>query len=153
MSMGAPYDEVAVGLYRINTLLSWWGAPGTDGNYGIDRQHEIDTQMARFLRSISHLQQACREAYCRHLETALSANHRLAHTVQGLARGQGAQELITAESDVVAILLEAALLQAQAWIGLTRLTQKLQESAMAMARETDDDVRQQTPEQRPQTSE
>lgn len=134
--MCGAYDDVAMALHRINALLGWWSISGTSG------QHEIDSRISRFQRFASQLQEACDGSYVRQVEAALSAGDHLAQAFQDLARCRHAQEFVAAQSAILATLLDVASLEAKTWI---ELTQKLQQTCAAMAREATDDVLRQAP--------
>ncbi len=134
--MSGAYDDVTMGLHRFNALMSWWSVPGAGGN------QEIDAQISRFQRFSSRLQQACSDTCSRQMEAALSANDRVARAFQDLARCRRAEDVITAESAILATLFEVASRQAKTWI---ELTQKLQQSCVAMAREAAEDIGQHAP--------
>ena len=132
--MNARYDEVTTGVHRLNALLAWWGISDADGHSA------IEARITRFVQLTSDLQQACLETRSRQLEAAVSTNDRLTHSFQDLAHCRLPHEVIAAESEILTTLLEAASLQLKAWI---ELTQKLQDSCVAMAREAASDFREQ----------
>lgn len=132
--MKETYDEVAAGLRRGNALLTWWGAPEADWN------REGAAQMTRFRQLTSDLQQACQETCGRQLDIAVATSNRLAQSFQALARSRHPREVTAMEFDILATLLEAASSHAKYWADLT---QRLQDSCAAIARETAEDLQRQ----------
>lgn len=134
--MGGTYDDVTMGLHRLNALLSWWSVPNAGGH------REIDAQISRFERFSSQLQQACGDTCSRQVDAAHAASDQLAHAFQDLARCRRTQEVIAAEAAILETLLEVASSQAKIWI---ELMQKLQQSYVTMARETTEDILRRAP--------
>ena len=132
--MNAKDDNIMMGLDRLNALFAWWGVPTAGGN------GNIDGQMKRFQVFASDLQRTYGEAYSHQMEALFTANQRLVSSLQELARCRQPQDVIAAESDILATLLEGAALQAKTW---AELTQKVQDCCAAMARETASEVRKQ----------
>ncbi len=132
--METKHDEVSTGLHRVNALLTWWGVP--DASW--DREGE--TRIARFRQLTTDLQHACRETCSRQLEVALATSDRLAQSFQALARSRRPQQVVAMESDILATLLESASSHAKAW---AELTQRLQDSCAAVAREAADELHRQ----------
>ena len=130
-------DNIAMGLDRLNALFAWWGVPTADGNGTIDRQ------MKRFQVFASDLQKTYGDAYSHEMEALLKSNERVVRSLQELVRCRQPQDVIAAESDILATLLEGAALQAKTW---AELTQKVQDCCAAMARDAADEIRKQAKE-------
>lgn len=134
--MGGTYDDVTMGIHRLNALLSWWSVPNADGH------RDIDAQISRLERFSSQLQQACGDTCSRQVDAAHAASDQFAHAFQDLARCRGTQEVIAAEAAILETLIEVASSQAKIWI---ELMQKLQQSYVTMARETTEDILRRAP--------
>jgi hypothetical protein len=124
--MNAKTEGVALGLDRLNALLSWWGISNDTGN------ENIEVQMKRFQVFASDLQKAYGDAYCLQMEALFTANERLGRSFQEFLHCRQPQEVIAAESSILATILERASLQAKPWIDLT---EKVQDCCAALARE------------------
>jgi hypothetical protein len=133
-------NGLAAGVERLNALIAWWGIPPANGNGAIDRQ------MKRFQQFASDLQKTCADAYSSEMDSVLSSNGRLGRSFQELLQCRRPQEVLAAESEILATLLEGASLQAKRW---TELTQRFQECCAAMARDTATELRQQAQEVAP----
>ena len=135
--MNSKDENITTGLDRLNALFAWWGVPALNGN------GQMDGQMKRFQAFTSDLQRTCSEAYSRQMNAILTANERIAGSLQEFLRCRQPHDVIAAESNVLATILEEASLQARTWADLT---QKVQDCCAAMARETAEDVRKQASE-------
>jgi hypothetical protein len=124
--------NASMGLDRLNAVLAWWGIPNANIN------GQIDDQMKRLQTFASGLQKACGEAYSDQMRAPLSANERIATSLQELLRCRQPKDVIAAESIVLATILESASLQAKTWV---QFTQKVQDCCAAMAREAADEIR------------
>jgi hypothetical protein len=100
--MKPKYDALTAGADRLNALLGWWGAPIASGN------GKMDGQMKLLRRLASDLQKTCRDAYSGQMEGLFSSNERLIHSCRELLRSRQLQEVMTAESDILATFLESA---------------------------------------------
>lgn len=130
-------DALTAGVERLTGLLGWWGVPIASGN-GM-----IDIQMKRLQQFAADLQKTYSDAYRSEMDALFSSNDRLARSFQDLFHSRQPQEVMAAESDIFATLLEDASLHVKRW---TELTQKLQECCAAMARDAAEDLRQQVQE-------
>ena len=130
--MTAKDDIGAMGLDRLNALFAWWGIPdaGENGN--------VDGQMKRFQAFTSDLQKVYGEAYNRQMEAMFTANERIAKSLQAFLHCREARDVIAAESNVLATILEGASLQSRTWV---EVTQKIQDCCASMARESADAAR------------
>jgi hypothetical protein len=72
--------------------------------------------------------------------TLLGANERIARSLQEFLRCRQPQDLIAAESNVLATILEEASQQAKTWV---ELTQKVRDCCAAAAREAAEGIRSQ----------
>ena len=105
--MNAKIDGVTSGLDRLNALLVWWGIP--NANWSAN----IEGQMKRFQVFASNLQKVYGDAYCNQMEALFTANERLARSFQEFLRCRQPNEVIAAESNILATVLEGASLQAR----------------------------------------
>jgi hypothetical protein len=135
--MDAKDDALTAGVERLNALLGWWGVPIASGT------EMTDSQMKRLQRFASDLQRAYGDAYSSQVAALFSSNERLVRSFQDLLRSRRPQEVLAAESEILATFLEGASLHAKRW---AELTQKLQECSAALAREAAEDLRQQAQE-------
>lgn len=132
--MSGKDDNITMGFDRLNALFAWWGVPSSTGN------GSIEVQMKRFQAFASDLQKAYGEAYSRQMEALFTANERLGSSVQELLRCRQPQDVLTAESNILAILLEGSSQQAKTWV---ELTQKVQDCCAAIACEAAEEVQKQ----------
>jgi hypothetical protein len=132
--MDARDNVLATGVERLNALIAWWGLPAVSGDGAMERQ------MKRFQQFASDLQKTSSDAYRGEMDALLSGNERLGRSVQELLRCRRPQEVLAAESEILASFLEGASLRARRW---AELTQKLQECCDGMARDAATDLRQQ----------
>lgn len=133
-------NPLTVGVDRLNALIAWWGVPVTNGNGAIEHQ------MKRFQQFAADLQKTCVDAYGGEMDALLGSNDRLSRSIQELLRCRRPQEVLAAESEIVATLLEGASLQAKRW---AEVTQKLQDCCTVMARDAATDLRRQAQESAP----
>ena len=140
--MDPKIDKTARREDRRNDLLAWW-AMAADGNSG------IEGQARRLQLFTADLQKAYGNACSRHMEALFAANEQLVRSFQGLLRVQRPDELMAAESDILATLMEAASLQARTWI---ELGETVQDRCLAMAREAADEMCGRHQEERSTTS-
>ena len=129
--MTAKTDTIPTGLNRFNGLLAWWGAP--DG-LGLGN---TEAQTKRFQVLVTELGQAFNEASSYQVETLSATNERLACSLQELLRSRQPQELMAAQSNIVAGLLASLAAQTKAWADLT---QKVHGCCAAMVREAADET-------------
>jgi hypothetical protein len=118
--------RIMAGVDRLNGLLAWWGMAGSEGNL------RFEGQIKRFQQFAADLQKAYGEAYRQQVEALSAANERLVRSLQGLLLSRKPDELMAAESEILATLLEGASLQAQTW---AELGQRVQECCLALASE------------------
>lgn len=135
-------NVMTAGVERLNALVAWWGVPAAAGNGAMDRQ------MKRFQQFASDLQKTSSDAYSGEMKALFSSNERLGRSVQELFQCRRPQEVLAAESEILARVLEGASLQARRW---TELTQRLQECCAGMARDAAANLRQQAQEAIPAT--
>ena len=133
--MTAKTDTIPTGLNRFNALLAWWGAP--DG-LGLG---STEAQTKRFQILVTELGQAFNEASSCQVETLSATNERLACSLQELLRSRQPQELMAAQSSVVASLVEGLAAQTKVWADLT---QKVHGCCATMVREAADDAAKQS---------
>lgn len=124
--MNTKDSNITMGFDRLNALFAWWGVPSSNGN------GNIETQMKRFQTFASDLQKTYGEAYSQHMQALFTVNERLAGSLQELMRCRQPQDVIAAESNILATLVEGASLQAKTWV---ELTQKVQDCCATMAHE------------------
>jgi hypothetical protein len=117
--------NITTGLNRLNALFTWWGV---SNSY---RNGDIDTPMKRLQACASDLQKSYGDAYGRQMQALFAANERLAGSLQELVRCRKPRDVIAAELDILATLLEGALVQTKAWVELTK---NVQDCCAAMTR-------------------
>ncbi|MDA8093281.1 MAG: hypothetical protein M0T84_05100 [Betaproteobacteria bacterium] len=137
-------NPFSASVERLNGLMSWWGITVPTGNGPFDRQMKRLQQFATDCRKV------CADAYCGEMDALFSSNERLGHSIQGLLRYRRPPELLSPESEILAILLDDASCQARRWV---ELTQKLQERCSAMTLDAASDLRQRTEEPVPMKGE
>lgn len=125
--MSAKDENMMFGLDRLSALFTWWGVPAATGNGSLDRQMKCCQAFA------SDLQKAYGDTCSRQMEAALAANDRISRSLQDFLRCRQPQDVIAAQSNVFATVLEEVSSQAKVW---AELTQKVQDCCAAMARET-----------------
>jgi hypothetical protein len=135
-------NVITAGVERLNALVAWWGVPAASGDGAMDRQ------MKRIQQFASDLQKTSSDAYSGEMNALFKSNDRLGRSFQELIRCRRPQEVLAAESEILASLLEGASLQAERW---AELTQKLQECCAGMARDVAANLRQQAQEATPAT--
>jgi hypothetical protein len=124
---------------RLKALSAWWGLPAA-GDGAMDRQIE------RFQKFVFDLQQTYGQAYKDQLDDLLCGNESLGRAVQEFWRCRRPPELLAAESEFMAALLERASLRARRW---AQLTEKFEECCAALARDAAAEFRQQQQEAPP----
>lgn len=132
--MTAKDDVGVMGLDRLSALFAWWGIPDKGGN------GDIDGQMKRLQAFTSDLQKVYGEAYSRQMEAMFTANERIASSLRKFLHCRHPRDVIAAESNVLATILEGASLQSNAWVEVTK---KIQDCCATMARESADAAREQ----------
>ena len=130
----ATKNETPVGFDRVNAVFAWWGLSGAD-NTG-----KLDGQFKRFQAFTSDLQKAYGETYSAQMSTLLGANERIGRSLLEFVQCRRPQDVIAAESSVMAAILEETSLQTKTWLDLS---QKVQDYCATMARETAGEIRQQ----------
>ena len=135
--MDAKNDAFKTGMEQLNALLGMWGAamPGGKGM--------IDVPMKRLQRFASDVQKACGDAYSGQMQAMIGGNDRLARSFQDLVGSRQPQDVLAAQSEIWATLLEGA---SQHATRCAELMQKLQECCAAMARDAAEDLRQEAHE-------
>lgn len=136
--MSAKDENITTGFDRLNALFAWWGVPGANGN------DQIVGQLKRFQALTSDLQKAYGEAYSDQMGTLLGANERIAGSLQEFLRCRQPLDVIAAQSNVLATILEEVSLQAKTW---SDLTQKVQDCCSAMAGDAAGGIRKQAKEE------
>ena len=129
----ATKNETPVGFDRVNAVFAWWGLSGAD-NTG-----KLDGQFKRFQAFTSDLQKAYGETCSAQMSTLLAANERVGRSLLEFVRCRRPQDVVAAESNVMAAILEETSLQTKTWL---ELSQKVQECCANMARESASEIRQ-----------
>jgi hypothetical protein len=124
--------NITTGLNRLNALFTWWGVANSYGN------GDIDTPMKRLQACASDLQKIYSDAYGRQIQAMFVANERLAGSLQELLRCRKPRDAIAAELNILATLLEEAMVQTKTWVELTK---KVQDRCAAMTRDAAMDLR------------
>ncbi|MCF2521704.1 hypothetical protein [Bradyrhizobium sp. G127] len=130
----ATRNDTPMGLDRINAVFVWWGLSGTDS------VGKLNGQFKRFQAFTSDLQKAYGETYSAQISSLFGANERIGRLLLELVQCRRPQDVIAAESSVMAAILDEASLQTKTWL---ELSQKVQEYYATVARETADEIRQQ----------
>ena len=134
--MDARNEATKPGLDRLNAMFAWWGIPSANGN------GQFGMQFKRFQAFTSDLGKVYGDAYSKQMGTLLDANGRIATSLQEFIRCRQPPDLLAAELNVLATVLEQASLQAKTSV---ELLQQVQDRCSAMAREVAEDLRQQAP--------
>jgi len=130
----ATKNDAPMGLDRMSAVFAWWGLSGTDS------AGKLDGQFKRFQAFTSDLQKAYGETYGAQMSALFGANERIGRSLLELVQCRRPQDVIAAESSVMAAILDETSLQTKTWL---ELSQKVQEYCATMARETADEIRQQ----------
>lgn len=105
--MDATTDPIGASLKRMNALLAWWGVPKISG---VDATtHEI----RRFQDFAADLQRLYGDAAGLQVRTLLTTNEGITRALCQLLQQRRLQDLLAAESKLVASVLEAAALQSK----------------------------------------
>lgn len=104
----ATKNDPSIGLDRMNAVSAWWGLSGTDG------AGKLDGQFKRFQAFTSDLQKAYGETYGAQMSAFLGANERIRRSLLELIQCRQPQDVIAAESSVMAAILDEASLQMRA---------------------------------------
>jgi hypothetical protein len=131
-------ESIAGNLKRVNALLTWWGIPNVNG---IGAATE---QIKRFQKLTADLQTIYGEASRLQLKTLLAANEEMARTFSEMLRIRATEDLLGAESSLVANLSENLSLQTKTW---TEMSEKLNE----FARQTAEEIKRQNKNAHPTT--
>lgn len=124
--MNAKDGGTAMGLERLSALFALWGMPKSNGS------GNAEAQIKRFEGFASDLQKTCSEAYSRRIQALFAANERLTQSFQEVMRCRQPQDLLVAEANIVATMLEGASAQTRAW---AEFAQKVEACCAAMLRE------------------
>ncbi len=124
--MNARDGDVLMGLDRLNALFTWRGIPNSSGT------DDAEAQMKYFQTFAADLRATRGEARSRPLQAASTTDERFVRSLQELMHCRRSQDLIKAESNILAVILEAALQQAKDW---GDLAQKIQGYDTTLARE------------------
>lgn len=127
-------DEMTAGVDRLTGLLGWWDVQGT---------HAIESRIKSFRELASGLQQAYSEAYSDQLQGLNATNDRVSRSLRGLLQSRKSGELFAAQADILAALLESASHHVTTW---SELGKKIQNCYAEVARETAEDMRNQSQE-------
>lgn len=130
--MDAKNDPAAASAAPLNALLAFWGMLNAAGN------GKADGQMKRFERFAKDVQKTCDDAQRSQIDSFLTSNDRLMHSFQALFSSRAPQEVVAAESDILATIFEGASLHAKNWL---ELTQNLEHCCATMARAAAEDLR------------
>jgi hypothetical protein len=115
-----------------NTVGVGWYRPGTAAT------DLLDAQMMRLQHFAQTMQQAYSDTYSRQMDVFNEASDRMNKTVQELMRCQGPAEFLSTETQIAAVMLDAASQRAQNWMELGR---KMQECCADLAQSSIDDLR------------
>lgn len=133
----ATKNEAPIGFDRMNAVFAWWGLSGADST------GKLDGQFKRFQAFTSDLQKAYGETYGAQMSALIGANERIGRSLLEFVQCRRPQDVIAAESSVMATILEETSLQTKTWL---ELSQKVQECCANIARKTADEICQQTNE-------
>lgn len=134
-------DEIAAGLKRMHALLTWWGAPAIGAANG------TDAPMKRLQRFAENLQAVYGSASERHIQALQSTGEEVSNVLTGLLQARQPQDLIAAESKLLAAVLEGGSRNVRNW---TEATQKIHECCVTFAREMTENVEEQAKDTGPQ---
>lgn len=130
-------NEAAVGLDRLNAVFAWWGLSD------VNSAGNVENQFKRFQALTADLQKSFGDTYSAHIGSLLGANERIGRSLLEFLQCRRPQDVIAAESRLLAAILEETSVQTKTWL---ELSQKVQECCATMARETADEIRQQAAE-------
>ena len=111
----ASESELRPGLNRINGLLAWWDAAHLIGVSGMETQ-------AKRLRIVVDLNELFNEAGSRQAQALRTVNEQFARTLRQLLKVRQPPELMAAQSNLMAALMESLAAQTKIW---AELSQKL----------------------------
>ncbi len=100
--MGGPYGA----FDRLNGLLSWWGAPNTAAQGGVEER------LKRFRAFAAELQHAFNEAQSDQLQALIASNANIVASMRKLAVCRAPQDVVAAELVIFATLLNDAATRA-----------------------------------------
>jgi hypothetical protein len=123
-------DPTGASLKRINALLAWWGVPKISGMGATDRE------IRRFQDFAADLQTLYGDAAGLQVRALLTTNEGIARALCQLLQQRRPQDLLAAESSLVASVLESAAVQAKTWIDVS---QQMNARCAAFAREATTD--------------
>jgi hypothetical protein len=138
--MNSKDNSAVMGLDRLNALFAWWGIPKSSGN------GTIETQMKRFQTFAADLQKTFGDTYSQQMRTLFASNEQLGRSLQELVRCRKPQDLIAAESKILAIFFDGISRQAKSWI---ELTQKVEDCCATVTRQAAGEADVQPPAARP----
>jgi hypothetical protein len=115
-----------------NTLGAGWYRPGSAAT------DLFDAQMMRLQHFAQTMQQAYSDTYSRQMDVFNEASDRMHKSVQELMRCQGPAELLSTETQIAEVMMDAASQRAQNWMELGR---KLQECCADLAQSSIEDLR------------
>ncbi len=135
--MATKNETTSPGLDRVNAMFAWWGLPEANS------AGSLDGQFKRFQAFTSDLQKAFGDTYGEQMSapSLLAANERIGRSLLEFLKCRRPQDVIAAESSVLAAILEETSLQTKTWL---ELSQRVQEYSATMAREMADEIRRQT---------
>ncbi|WP_073139099.1 hypothetical protein [Muricoccus roseus] len=116
----------------MNAVFAWWRLSD------VNRAGTVDGQFKRLQVFTSDLQKAYGDTYGAQVSALLGANERIGRSLLEFVQCRQPQDLIAAESNVVAVVLKEASLQTKAWL---ELSEKIQQCCATMARETAGEIR------------
>ncbi|MDY0884783.1 phasin family protein [Dongia soli] len=115
-----------------NTLGVGWYRPGSAAT------DLLDAQMMRLQHFTQTMQEAYTDTYSRQMDVFNEAAGRMQKTVQEMMHCQGPADLLTTETQMAAVMLDAASQRTQNWMELGR---KLQECCADLAQSSIEDLR------------
>lgn len=130
-------NEASIGLDRLNAVFAWWGLSD------VNSAGNVESQFKRFQALTTDLQKSFGDTYSAQVGSLLGANERIGRSLLEFLQCRRPQDVIAAESRLLAAILEETSRQTKTWL---ELSQKVQECCATMARETADEIRQQAAE-------
>lgn len=124
-------SNILSGFDRLNGLMQWWGLSGPVEQGGF----EVQTKRHQVL--ITELNNIASETSNYQFETLRTTSDQIALLLQELLRARAPQEMLAAQSDIVAGLLESLVVQTKVW---AELTQKMHDCFNAVAGEIAEEI-------------
>lgn len=105
--------DFAASVERLNALLAWWGIQPVSGN------EAIHSSVMRFQQFSLDLHRACGDAHSEQMRAFWAGNDRICRSARDLLHSRRPQDVVAAELEILAALLDDASGRAKGWVELT----------------------------------